>query len=217
MQFKSFPIAMITRHWARALEGRKTAGMEGAPLIAKPGAYSVALVLSSAALGAIVVQAKQMLQGKDPIDVSKPKFWAQAFGQGGGMGYATNVLFNDTTQDRSPLESFSKLIVGPSFGTAADLYELTKGNIDETLAGKDSHFGAEAIQLIKGHTPYVNLWYGKSAFEHLLLHNVQEAVSPGYLERVQNKARKDWGQEYYWAPGEAMPERAPDLSAMGGK
>ena len=217
MQFKSFPIAMITRHWARALEGRKTAGMEGAPLIAKPGAYSVALVVSSAALGAIVVQAKQMLQGKDPIDTTRGKFWAQAFGQGGGMGYATNVLFNDTTQDRSPLESFSKLIVGPSFGTAADLYELTKGNIDETMAGKDSHFGAEAIQLIKGHTPYVNLWYGKSAFEHLLLHNAQEAVSPGYLERVQNKARKDWGQEYYWAPGDAMPERAPDLSAMGGK
>lgn len=217
MQFQSFPIAMITRHWSRVLEGRKVAGMEGAPKIANPGAYSAAILFSTTALGAIVVQAKQAKDGKDPIDMSRGKFWVSAFGQGGGFGYATNILFNDTTQDRSSKESLARLTMGPTFGTVADLLELSKGNIDEALAGKDTHFGAEAIQLMKANTPYVNLWYGKAAFEHLMLHNVQEAVSPGYLERIKNKARKDWGQEYYWAPGEAMPERAPDLSAMGGQ
>jgi hypothetical protein len=32
MQFKSFPIAMFTRHWARMLEGDH--GADGAPLLA---------------------------------------------------------------------------------------------------------------------------------------------------------------------------------------
>jgi hypothetical protein len=215
MQFKSFPIAMMSRHWGRLLDVPQ--GMDGAPALANRYAYAGALMLSLTALGAIVFQTKQIVSGKDPVDMTTPKFWARAVGQGGGWGFAGDILLGDTTDDRSPLDSFGRLLLGPSFGSAADLYELTKGNVDETLAGKDSHAGAEAFRFARGHVPLLNLWYAKAALDHAGLHALQENLSPGYLSRIQNKARKDWHQDFWWKPGTGLPERAPSFEQLAGQ
>ena len=214
MQFKSFPTAMISRHWRRMLEGDK--GLDGAPMLANKAAYTAALLLSTTALGAMVFQTKQMITGKDPVDMTTPKFWVRAAAQGGGAGFVGDMILGDTTQDRSTMDTMGRMLLGPTFGSAADLWELTKGNVDEAIAGKDTHIAAESIKFARSHTPYVNLWYGKAALDHLFLHAVQENLSPGYLNRQKDRARKDWGQDYWWAPGEAAPERAPDLEAIGG-
>lgn len=215
MQFKSFPIAMISRHWRRILESK--AGVDGAPAMANKAAYTAALAITGTALGAIAFQTKQVTQGKDPVDMTTPKFWTRAMAQGGGAGFMGDIVLGDTTQDRSPKESLGNLLLGPTFGSAAEVWELTKGNIDEARAGKDTHAGAEALRFAQGHTPYVNLWYGKAAFDHLLLHSIQENLSPGYLDRQKSRAQQDWNQGFWWEPGEAAPDRAPDLSTMGGQ
>ena len=123
----------------------------------------------------------------------------------------------DTTEDRSPLDSFGRLTLGPSFGSAADLYELTKGNIDELRAGKDTHAGAEGLRFARSHMPFVNLGYAKAALDHMGLFALQENLSPGYLGRIQGKASKDWGQDYWWDPRDATPDRAPDFGAIAGQ
>jgi hypothetical protein len=214
MQFKSFPIAMISRHWRRMLETPQ--GLDGAPMLANRLAYAGAMMVSLTALGAVAFQAKQIVSGKDPVDMTTSKFWARAIAQGGGLGFAGDLLLGDTTADRSPLDSFGRLVLGPAFGSAADLYELTKGNIDEALAGKDTHIGAEALRFARGHAPLVNLWYAKAALDHAGLHALQEAASPGYLARIQSKARKDWSQDYWWEPGTGLPDRAPSFADMVG-
>lgn len=214
MQFKSFPIAMISRHWRRIMESKSS--MDGAPAMANKAAYTAALAVSGTILGAIAFQTKQVVQGKDPIDMTTPKFWTRAIAQGGGAGFMGDIVLGDTTQDRSPLDSLSRLTMGPSFGSLADAWELTKGNFDEWNAGKDTHAGAEALRFAKGHLPYVSLWYAKAALDHLLLHSLQENLSPGYLDRQRSKAQKDWQQGYWWTPGETAPDRAPDVSAIGG-
>lgn len=214
MQFKSFPIAMVSRHWRRMLEGNR--GLDGAPAMANKAAYAATLAITTTVLGAMVFQTKQMIQGKDPVDMTTTKFWARAIAQGGGAGFLGDMILGDTTDDRGQLDSLGRIAFGPTFGSLAEIYELTKGNVDEAIAGKDTHVGAEALRFAKGHTPYVNLWYGKAAVDHLLLHGIQENLSPGYLSRIENKAKKDWGQEWWWQPGEATPDRAPDLTAVGG-
>ena len=214
MQFKSFPIAMMSRHWRRMLEG--TQGLEGAPAIANPAAYGIALAVTGMALGAIVFQTKQMLAGKDPVDMTTAKFWTRAFAQGGGAGFVGDILLQDTTDSRGPLDTLSRLALGPTYGAAADVFELTKGNFDEWAAGKDTHIGAEALRFARSNAPYINLWYSRAAVEHMLLHGIQENLSPGYLRRMESKAAKDWHQDYWWRPGDAVPDRAPDLSAIGG-
>ena len=215
MQFKSFPIAMISRHWRRILESQP--GVDGAPALANKAAYTAALAITGTALGAIAFQTKQVTQGKDPIDMTTTKFWSRAAAQGGGLGFLGDIVLGDTTQDRSPLDSLGRLALGPTFGSASEVWELTKGNIDEAMAGKDTHAGAEALRFARSHTPYVNLWYAKAALDHLLLHSIQENLSPGYLDRQKSRAQQDWNQGFWWEPGEAAPDRAPDLSTMGGQ
>lgn len=214
-QFKSFPIAMISRHWRRALETPQ--GLEGAPLTANRMVYAGALMAGLTALGAIAYQIKQMVSGKDPVDMTTPKFWTQAAAQGGGLGFMGDILLSDSTEDRGRFDTLGRVAFGPAFGSASELLELTKGNIDEARAGKDTHAGAEAMRFARGHLPLVNLWYAKAALDHAGLQAMQEAMSPGYLARIKNKARKDWNQDYWWAPGENLPDRAPDLGAVAGK
>jgi hypothetical protein len=213
MHFKSFPIAMITRHWRRMFD--IPPGMDGAPALASRKAYTGALLVSLTALGAVAFQTKQVVQGKDPVDMTRPKFWLRAFTQGGGAGFLGDVLLRDSTDDTTPQQGLFELL-GPTAGSLAQLYELTKGNLDEAAAGKDTHAGAEALRFARGHLPFVNLWYAKRALDAAGLHALQENLSPGYLARIKKKALKDWGQDYWWAPGEAAPDRAPDLSAVGG-
>lgn len=213
-QFKSFPIAMISRHWRRMLDTPQ--GMEGAPMLANRVAYSGALMASLTALGAIAFQTKQMVSGKDPVDMTTPKFWGRAVAQGGGLGFVGDMLLQDTTDDRSPLDTFGRSFMGPTFGSAADLYELTKGNVDEAMAGKPTHIGGEAIRFGRSHLPLLNLWYAKAALDHAGLHAVQEMSSPGYLSRIRSKQKKDWGGGYWWQPGERMPDRAPSFEQLSG-
>lgn len=212
-QFKSFPIAMISRHWRRMLETPQ--GLEGAPLMANRLAYAGALMVSLTALGAIAFQTKQLVSGKDPVDMTTPKFWGRAIAQGGGLGFMGDMILQDTSEDRSPLDTFGRSFLGPSFGSAADLYELTKGNLDEWRAGKDTHADAEALRFARSHLPLVNLWYAKAALDHMGLYALQENLSPGYLGRIQGKARKDWGQDY-WLDPDSGDVRAPDFSAIAG-
>lgn len=214
-QFKSFPIAMISRHWRRMLDTPR--GLQGAPLTANRLAYSGALLASLTMLGAVAFQSKQVVAGKDPVDMTTPKFWSRAFAQGGGLGFVGDLLLSDTTDDRSPLDSFGRAILGPSFGTAADLYDLTKGNVDELLAGKDTHAGAESFRFARSHLPLVNLWYARAALDHAGLQAMQEAMSPGYLARVRNRQRKEWGGSWWWEPGASFDDmRAPDWQAVAG-
>jgi hypothetical protein len=46
---------------------------------------------------------------------------------------------------------------------------------------------------------------------------VQENLSPGYLNRMKRRARKDWDQEFWWQPGDPIPDRTPDLGAAFGQ
>lgn len=219
MLFKSFPLAMVTRHWRRMLD-MPAVGDGSAPVLANRLMYGGALVVGTTALGAISMQAWQLLQGKDPIDMTGEhalKFWAQAFATGGGAGFYADLIGRDSTSDRGAWDSVGRTLGGPVVGDAADLYALTKGNIDQAIAGKATHAGAEAVRFTRSHMPFINLWYAKAAVDHAGLHALQENLSPGYLGKIQKRASKDWGQAYWWAPTSATPARAPDIAKAVGQ
>lgn len=219
-QFQMFPTSMVTRFYRGILEIPK--GLDGAPAGFGDMPYNRLAFLGGtmAALtffGALSFQAKQIKEGKDPVDMTTPKFWTQAFLQGGGMPFLAGVLLNehDTFSGRGFQSSFG--ILGPTAGSIGQALDLTQGNAVDYFAGKDTHIGAETIRAVRSHAPLVNLWYAKTALDHAGLHALQESMSPGYLTRVKNKARKDWGQSYWWEPGASFDEmRAPDLGAIAG-
>jgi len=217
MQFKSFPIAMLSRHWRRMFDAPQ--GLTGAPKTANRVGYGMGMAVTLAMLGAVALQAKQVVQGKDPIDMTRGKFWLQAMAQGGGLGILGDFLLTDPSANPGDATANAiKNVAGPTVGSVFDIgYKLGIENIYEAAQGKDTHIGAEAIRTARGHLPYLNLWYAKAAVDHAGLHALQENLSPGYLSKMQQRARKDFGQEYWWKPGTGAPDRAPDLTAAGGR
>lgn len=220
MQFKSFPLAMVSRHWRRALEAPKVTD-GSAPALANRVAYAGALMLTTTALGAIAFQAKQIIAGKDPVDMTGEhawKFWAKSLAQGGGLSIVGDLLLNDPTEEPGDsLGNLAKTAAGPAFGAVGDLGMKSLTNIYKAAKGKETHAGAEALQWGKSNLPYVGLWYARAAIDHAGMHAIQENLSPGYLSKMQQRAKKEWGQDYWWKPGTGGPARAPDMAGAVGQ
>lgn len=225
-QFKSFPIAMMTRHWRRIFETPQ--GLEGAPAgfggqtpvagrvnkVAGMAALNVTLMM----LGALVLQTKALVQGKDPYDMTEGKFWLRAQTQGGGMGYVGDLIFKDPTEQRgNAVEQTVGTVLGPVAGSAAGLAgDLVVTNAWEAAKGKDTKAAAETLRWVNSQLPGQSLWWARGVWEHAFLFQAQEAVNPGYLARMKQRAQKDWGQGYWWDPSELTPDRAPDFARMAG-
>src|SRR3546814_450424 len=202
--FKSFPIAMVTRHWARALS---------APTLQGRAAYLSALMASTTVLGMAALQTQQVVSGKDPRDMTDSRPWIQAILRGGALSIFGDFLFSDTTQYGNSLLG---TVAGPVAGLAEDVAALTLGNIHQAARGEDTHVGAELVRFTRSNMPLANLWYTKAATDHLVFHQFQEFFSPGYLKRMRTRARNEFDQEFWWEPGERVPDRAPDLErALG--
>lgn len=220
MQFKSFPIAMVSRHWRRMLEAPQV-GDGSAPMLANRVMYAGALMLTTTALGAIASQAKQIIAGKDPIDMTGPhaaKFWAKAVAQGGGLSIVGDFLLNDPTeQPGDALGNLVKSAAGPAIGAVGELATKAVTNAYKAAKDKETHVGAESLRWARANLPYVGIWYARAAVDHAGMHALQENLSPGYLGKMKQRAAKDFGQSYWWKPGTGGPDRAPDMGKAVGQ
>ena len=135
------------------------------------------------------------------------------------MGYFGDLIFKDPTESRgNSVEQATGSILGPVAGSVFGLVgDLGVVNAWEAAKGKDTNMGAETLRWINSQLPYASLWQIRGVWEHLFLQNAQEALNPGYLSRIRDRAQRDWGQGYWWGPGEALPDRAPDLANIVGE
>lgn len=205
--FKSFPIAMIYRHWMRGLN-QETAG--GKAL------YLASLIAGTTVLGAVAQTVNDLVSGKDPRNYVNGehvgKNWMAAFLKGGSLGLYGDFLFSQSTQGghNGPLGA----MMGPVAGLVEETFNLTQGNLIQSAQGKDTHFGAEAVRFVKGNLPGANLWYAKAGLDHLIFNQLQEYFSPGYLGKVRRRAEKEFGQQYWWDPQGGA--RAPNVGRAFG-
>lgn len=211
--FKGFPFAMVSRHWMRALHADEAGH-------SRVG-YGASMALGLTLFGALSVQLKDLASGKDPRDMSDSKFWAQAFAQGGGASIFGDLLYTGLTGQgrggQSGAATLASAIAGPVVGDAYELAgDLVLENIRQAKEGKDTHAGAEALRFGLGHAPLINVWYARAALDHAFLQQAHEFLSPGYLGRMEDRVYRDYGQDFYWRPGESAPGRAPRFDAMAG-
>lgn len=207
-QFKSFSIAMVMRHWGRAM--------------AQPGwgkaKYLAALTATTTVLGGMAIQLNELASGRDPKDITDDgtlgvpglRFGLASMMKGGAMGLYGDFLFSDTSSGgSSPLAALG----GPIAGDLEAIFKLK----DNAAAGEVNQTGAKLVRLAKSHTPFANLWYTKAATDHMAFHQMQEFFSPGYLRRMERRAKKEFNQSFWWEPGDMAPKRGPDLGAAVGE
>jgi hypothetical protein len=202
LQFKAFPISILMRHGARAMSMQTGIGKIG---------YTGGLLLTTTLLGGVALQLGEIVSGRDPQDTTNPQFWTHSLLKGGGLGIFGDLLFQDYTRFGS---SVGALAAGPLGGDIEELTKLVLANIQRGAEGKETDVGARAVRMLKGKTPFANLWYTKAATDRLLFNQLQELASPGYLNRMEQRARKEFQQQYYWRPGEVAPQRGPDLGRV---
>lgn len=199
--FKSFAASMMLKHWGRAnsLGGYTTAGY-----------YSRLLVIGTI-LGGVATQLYGLASGKDPANIAEPKFWFEAFLRGGGLGFYGDFLYSELNSHDT---SFIPAVVGPLATEAETVYNLTGGAALKAARGEKTDEVANLIRWGKGNIPVINNWYTKAAWDHLVWNNLQEAASPGYLDKMTAKAEMTRNTTYWWDPHESMPQATPNWAKL---
>ncbi len=209
--FKTFPVTMMMRHLMRGWG----AG-DGRYISAAGGAYLARMGVGLTILGAIALQMQEVRKGKDPRPMDDWKFWGAAFMQGGAAGIFGDFLYGSVS--RSGL-SFTAATAGPAIGLADDIARLFGMNITALAEEKDVNLGRATARFVRNNAPGGSLWYAHLGLNRLAFDALQEQLDPEANRswaRTIDRARRETRQEYWWRPGEAGPERAPNLGAAMG-
>nr|BDD45111.1 hypothetical protein 1 [bacterium] len=179
MQFKSFPITMMTKVIGRGVHGDGAANI---PAI-------VSLALSLTVFGYASMTAKDLAKGLEPRRPDDPRAWMAAFLQGGGAGILGDFFFGQMSRHGQNLAS---TLSGPSIGGwMSDLYGL---------AYDGGNRKAKAFNMAVDIVPVMNLFYVRSVMNYLWIYQVQETLNPGYLRRMESRRKKEEGREFIFPP-----------------
>ena len=217
MLFKSYPLGFMRRHLERMSDLAET---NGKAAVAK---YFATLFVATTLTGAISVQLKELAAGRDPQDMAMENkdFWLQAMAVGGGAGFLNDIIVAGLDGQNAYGSPNMIRALGPVFNTVLDTFDVAKTAYNEAVDSRDvglydrgTKSGAKTLRLLRGHAPFVNLWYTKGVFDRAIYNDLMEAASPGYLARVESYALRNKGSEYWWEMDSLKPRRAPRMANM---
>lgn len=196
MNLKSFPITIALTHLQRA--AFQTSGGQKLE-------YIGLLATTTTILGGISLQAKDLAAGREPRPVDNKEFFAAAFAQGGGLGIFGDFIFSD--QNR-----FGGGLVSTAFGPTGELIDktvqLTVGNIQEAVKGEETNVLGESVKFVERYTP--DIWQAH-LFKNAMFDQI-EMLADDDAQRKYNrmirKRQREYNQEYWWKPGQPLPEAA---------
>jgi len=193
MMIKSFPITMATTHLYR---GATQATMGGRVQ------YLGALLGSTTLLGAFALQVKDVAAGRETRDMDA-SFWVSAFVQGGGASLAADFVVSDVNKYG---KGFVESLAGPMGSLVNDTFNLTIGNVRQAIAGDETNVLGEATKFIEDITPGV--WQTQLLMDSMF-DNIRMMADPNFeksLSSVRQKRMKEYGQGYWWEPGQTPLE-----------
>lgn len=206
-QFKAFPVTVTMMHARRAMA---LTGWQ-----ARAG-YLASLLAVTTVAGAVAMQMKEVAKGRDPRPMDEGAFWLGAAAQGGGAGIYGDFL--KSSQSRFG-QSFTDTLKGPAWQTVETVNSLTLDAIGDAVRHEQDpdqpkvNYGARVARAARSEIPGGSLWWGRVAFERLVLDTLQAQADPNYRQawRRMEKRADEMGQDYYWRPGQATPDRAPSF------
>lgn len=204
--YKNFAVTLYHTHITRMMAQKTAVGK---------ASMAANLIISTTLMGAMALQLKEMSKGRDPRPMTSPEFWGAALLQGGGLGIFGDFLGASTT-DRFG-SGLAETLAGPVASLINDTGRLTAGNVFAAVQGDDPKLGADITNFLKRYTPGASLWYARLALERIIFDQIQEAADPDALSkmrRTETRYRNEYGQDYWWRPGQQRPSRPPDLNNM---
>lgn len=199
MQFKQFPLAMITRQWTRGMA-------QGTPQ--EKFVYFAKLFAYTTVMGALVSQIQNLTQGKDLDDPTTLDFYMKSIVKGGSASFLADAI--SATAD--PTErSIKDFIIPAAFKDVMSVGTMVSGAGTAYLSERDSSYGAEAVNVIKNNIPFQNVWYSRLVFDRLVIAEMQELFDEGYRERKQRRQESNYNMSYWWDL-DSEEVRVPDIN-----
>jgi hypothetical protein len=187
MQYKNFAVSLYKKILRREMDsyGPDESKLVGATMIAS------ALMLGTI-FGYIVISIKDMLSGRSPRDPKKLSVIMQSFVQGGGGGIYGDFLMSEVQNQYG--NGVFETALGPTASDIKKFIDMVKTMNEPKKAGK------KFLQLAEGHTPFINLYYTKAAYDYLIGYQIKEYLDPGFFKRMKERNEKNRGQTYYFKP-----------------
>jgi hypothetical protein len=189
LQFKQFPATMITKSWGAEIYGGKTGLGRLAGL--------TELIVGSTMFGVMANYLNSTAKGQDPNSQWRNQP-AQALISGFLRGGAASIYGDFLLGEWSRFGmSAVDTLAGPTLGQINSVAELWT---DLTHLKKGAATGALATRMIRSNTPMLNMIYTRAAFDYLITYRLQEALNPGYLERMERTMKDKQGIEFLLRP-----------------
>ncbi len=169
------------------------------------------LIAMTTIAGYGVLTAKDYLQGRtrrkllDENGAPNMRVVFAAMQRGSGLGVMSNFLFDEYDRNMRPM---SGLLIGPALG---QLDPLITGLVDirqATLEGddqavRDLKTGMTSAYSSRLPIPYLNLWYTRPFLNYMVMWNIRDMMSPGILQRQEERVGKQGYQSYWLTPSRA--------------
>lgn len=190
----------------------------------RAGSYVAGLALGGMLAGAVAIQTREIANLRDPRDMTDWRFWQAALVQSGGFGLLTDFIYATLQGQSRTGGGLAEALTGPRLAFVTDVATLALGYdplgpAKKTQGGTSKNAATRALDFAKRNAPFTNLWYTRGAVERLFWDHIQELTDPGWQHRVRQRERfyrQNFGNEFWWHPGDVAPERAPDPgSAIG--
>jgi hypothetical protein len=203
--YRFFSGGLIYMHGARAL----ARGFDGGRLTHAAATFSLITLL-----GALSMQAKEVVAGRTPLTLDPSTdagrgAWFKAVLQGGGLGVFGDLLQVDQTKYGN---TWASTFAGPLAGAAETIVgDFALKNVRLASQGRETHFLGDGLYAAARYAPGSSLWYGRLAFQRSVVDQLAVWADPRARERfarMEQQARKDWHQDYWWRPGQRLPEFA---------
>lgn len=205
-QYKSFTASFMQNVLGREVFGRgytpaglgesKTASLTNALFRNGKGAFMGAanLFVWATLFGYVSMQTKLMLKGQTPRQPDAKTFMAAA-AQGGGLGILGDFMFGEVNRmGAGPVTS----LMGPAASNADSIITL----LQQTTRG-DADLG-DWYRTSLDNTPFLNVFWLRTAMNGLILNRIQDALDPGSLERYQRRVEREQGNTFMLPPSQFM-------------
>jgi hypothetical protein len=204
MMFKSFPITIMTRVLGREVYGSGSDTLGHWLMNDHRGKFHTAQLIAMLTIAGYMSSAiRDALKGRTPRRLVEDdgtinySTLQDAAARGGGLGIMGDYLLND--YDRGYRNALSQA-AGPVLGQIdplADAFTRAKrGEFDSALD--------KTGKLALDNTPFINLFYMRPALDYLIFWNMQEAMTPGSLKRLEHAVEQKNHQGFFLPPSEVV-------------
>lgn len=192
-QFKSFGVSVLVSNMGIVLD-------KGLPVPTRL-AYSASLVTSTAIMGVIVLQLKDIAKGREPRELT-PELVKEGFVQGGSLGVAGDVFFNDPNL----FGGLPAYIAGPTVSDLQRIWKVMHATKEEAFTEggnwrKELYPAAEKAAEELAFP--LRLWQTRVAMERLMLDQTRRLTDPDYyskLRRTRKWLREERNQGFWSEP-----------------